>query len=237
MLTFERLESRRMAASLAYALEAPGGPLVIGQVLEVRLVGRAVYDESSSPAGIFSWGALVEWNLDWLRLVEVAHGENYDWLPLAEPHAGSESTDAIDLGGLLDFDLLPQSGSEPAALATLIFAVLNGATPGTLTGIQVSAGTRPSALLGLDEYVQPDVSGAWVLWDVSRHRTHNTELPADVDGDGVVSPRDALLAVNEFLRSGPREAVPGPHMLDVDNDEQQGTPADVLAVFQVLVTA
>ena len=234
----EQLEARRLAASLAYSIEAPAGPLVVGQTVQVSILGRAVYDAPTSPAGVFSWGVLAEWNTDWLALVDVSHAAGVDWLPLAELREASVSTDAIDLGGLLDFETLPLSGSEPVELAVLTLQVVDGSTPGTLTGVTLRATSgRPSALLGIDELVSADVTGAWMLWDVARHPAHNAALPADVDGDGLVAPRDALIVVNDFLRDGPRPATPGPYMLDVDADGTQSTPADVLAVFAALGNA
>lgn len=236
-LRFEQLESRRLAASLAYSLQAPVGPLHVGQVVEVQVLGRAVYDAPTSPDGVFSWGASVEWNSQWLQLVDASLSSGYDWLPLVDPGEATWSTESIELGGLLDFDTLPLSGSDQVELASLTLRVIDGVTPGTLTGIQLSAGNRPSAILGHDEYVAADVSGAWVLWVVDTQPGHNADLPADVDGDTVVSPRDALLVINSFLRDGPGPATSGPHMLDVDGDGTQSTPDDVLAVFVALSDA
>lgn len=233
-LLFEALESRCLAASLAYSLTAPEGPVHVGQVLDVQIVGRAVYDAPTSPAGVFSWGVVFEWNSQWLELDDVALASDFDWLPLIEPDEASVSTEALQLGGLIDAATLPLSGAEPVTLATLTLRVVDADLPGTLTGIQLSAGDRPSAILGHDDYVAADVSGAFVLWDVKLERSHNAELPADVDGDTLVTPRDALLVVNSFLREGPQPAVPGPMMLDVDNDGTQSTPDDVLAVFVAL---
>lgn len=236
MRLFERLEARRLAASLAYSLIAPEGPVYVGQLLEVAIVGRAVYDAPTSPSGVFSWGVTVDWNRQWLELVDASLSSGYDWLPLVEPGEATWSTESIELGGLINFDTLSLSGSDQVELGTLTLQVVNGSVPGTLTGIQLSAGNRPSAILGHDEYVAADVSGAWVLWDVDTQPGHNADLPADVDGDTMVSPRDALLVVNAFLRDGPGPATSGPHMLDVDGDGTQSTPADVMAVFAALTS-
>lgn len=232
-MNVEPLEPRILAASLAYSLDAPRGPLYVGQVVEVSIVGRAVYDAPQAQGGVFSWGVVAEWNTDWLELLDVTLADGYDWLRLAEPTEGRVSTEALDLGGLLNFDTMPLSGSDPVELATLTLQVVDGSTPGTLTGVTLRGiSGRPSALLGMDQYVPADVTGAWVLWDVERQPpAHNAALPPDVDGDGLVAPRDALITVNDFLRFGPRPAESGPYMLDVDADGQQGTPADVLAVF------
>ena len=68
--------------------------------------------------------------------------------------------------------------------------------------------------------VEADTAGAWQLFDVARSGP-------DVDGDGIVSPVDALQVVNCFLDADqPRH--------DVDGDGESCTPADVLAVFAEL---
>lgn len=66
---------------------------------------------------------------------------------------------------------------------------------------------------------------------------HNERLPADVDDDGDVTPRDALIVLNDLIASGPRQLaapVDGPqYRLDVDGNGWT-TPADVLTIIETL---
>lgn len=72
---------------------------------------------------------------------------------------------------------------------------------------------------------------------------HNAEMPADVDGDRSVVPRDALILVNELNRGGSRllsepaeaegEADPELRYFDVNNDGYL-TPLDAMRVINVL---
>ena len=64
--------------------------------------------------------------------------------------------------------------------------------------------------------------------------THNADLPEDVNGDGVVSPIDALLVIN-FLNQNDSDALPvdGAAKIDVNNDAAI-SPADALLVINEL---
>ncbi len=74
--------------------------------------------------------------------------------------------------------------------------------------------------------------------DLLAQAWHNADLPADVNADGVVSPVDALLVVNEFSRLGPLpEAAAGNRtFLDVDANGLL-SPLDALLVINALTPA
>jgi hypothetical protein len=69
---------------------------------------------------------------------------------------------------------------------------------------------------------------------VSSHT--NPRDPADVNNDGLVTPQDALVMINDMNQDGARtlgQWVPGSLYLDVNGDEEF-TPADILAVINRL---
>ncbi len=93
------------------------------------------------------------------------------------------------------------------------------------------------------QYTIADVSGrisdpATVSVNVANSRLQNPALRTDVNGDGNVSPIDALLIINHLARSG-QAAIPvtpsdqGPAFYDVDGS-QLITPGDALQVINEL---
>lgn len=90
-------------------------------------------------------------------------------------------------------------------------------------------GRRRKRLLKLETLENRHLLSGW----------HNTALPADVNGDGIVSPLDALIVVNALSRaqtaSIPLTDPPGPDSfyLDVDNNGVV-TPLDALTVLNDL---
>ncbi len=72
--------------------------------------------------------------------------------------------------------------------------------------------------------------------DPTRSAWQNAFLPADVNQDGLVSPLDALIVINELTENGARPlgaGVPPQNMVDVNGDRLV-TPLDALVVIDEL---
>ncbi|MGB0888741.1 MAG: dockerin type I domain-containing protein, partial [Solirubrobacterales bacterium] len=183
----------------------------------MSIVGRATY-EPREVGGIFAWGSSLEFNSQWLDLEDVEVHPSFDFLfemSLVE----HETTNALALSGLIDVEALELSGTDPVTLATVALNVIEARLPGRLTGVQLAGGE--SAVIGEPTFVDAVLEPPhFALWDVP-------PLGPDVDGDGSVSPVDALLVVNCYLDVGSQSP-------DVDGDGEPCTPADVQAVFAEL---
>ncbi|WP_235908882.1 cadherin-like domain-containing protein [Roseiconus nitratireducens] len=88
-------------------------------------------------------------------------------------------------------------------------------------------------------HLSPSVSESFVI-EVLQNQSafHNVDVPQDVDGNGVVSPIDALTIINYLNIYGPGEIGPGDPSFGYDvNGDNDITPLDALLVINFLNTA
>lgn len=259
---FEPLEIRRPAAALFYAIDAAVGDqaapdgLRPGDRLRVTATGRA------EGAEVFAFGFDLVYNSQFLRLVDRGVADRFqtaasDGTLIVDESPGTNRIN--DVGGVL-FDLGNQA-SHLVDLAWFDFLVepadqLAG-RPG-LTGVALEADQVDpffaSLGRGIEDPLQPiaahpaaagRVDGdrvAFRLFSVEASPVlHNATLPADVDGDGLVAPIDALRVLNDHDVHGVRsidQAVADRntpnYQVDANGDGLIGQVADVLFVFAVL---
>lgn len=259
---FERLESRTPAAALFYAIDVAAGDQVAPDVVRPGDRLRVVATGRAEAADVFAFGFDLTYNAQFLRLVDRGVAAEFQTAAsvgtLIEGDAiGTNRID--DVGGVLSDLAFDQAGGV-VELAWFEFLVEPAGDVGPigLTGVALDVDQVDSFFeslgRGIDDALEarathPTAAGfvdngrsAFWLANVERAvELHNAESPADVDGDGRVSPRDALVVVNDYDAHGERSidqaAAEGSlpdHQVDANDDGRVGQPADVFVVFAAL---
>jgi len=143
----------------------------------------------------------------------------------------------IDIGTLLTVAITSSDASEATVPATLVIPANQPAARFTVAGVMDNVADGPQTVTvtaSADGYqsVPVEIEILDTSW-------HNTSDPADVNGDGVISPIDALQVINELNEDGARPLPPPsqgsapPPYVDVSGDGLV-SPVDALIVINRL---
>ena len=214
-------------------------------------VGLQVYVEDLRLNSTFVFAGFLDvlYDADILSPGDLNQGDDFDFDVIFGPEystnagVGTAARPGIidEFGSLLNSATVPDSeipNLNPGLLATIFFDAVNIGTT-TIVGSPADASPFQDTLL----YRQDDpVDVADIRYDtltltVNGSANQNFRLPQDVNADGVVSPIDALLVINDLSRESTGEGEDtgrsSQYYTDVNGDEQV-TAIDALQVINYL---
>lgn len=234
-LTFSEAKQGHVAEYAIQFSDAEGRPVTSVSVGDSFFVDVLTTDKRNNPAGVFSAGLDIEFTPSLANVVApVVYGPAFPNF-----HSGTLSNGRID-------ELGAMAGLSGAGTGGLVARIPMKATTEGMFVVTSNAAELPehqTTLLGMNEVVKNEdiVFGSAALTIKPKQLWHNSQLPEDVNGDGMVSPLDALQVINwlneegaakDFYHEDVDALFSGRH-LDVDGDGL-ASPVDALRVINRL---